>query len=85
MYVTAQNYRNYLIRLETLDEQETIEAFKNLEEARPKSVITIFITVDDDFKNFTVTLKNDKKEIKLEKALLRLFTLDKSNDLKNQM
>jgi hypothetical protein len=85
MYVTAQNHRNYLIRLETLDEQETIEAFKNLEEASPKSVITIFITVDDDFKNFTVTLKNDKKEIKLEKAFLRLFTLDKSNDLKNQM
>lgn len=85
MYVTAQNHRNYLIRLETLDEQETIEAFKKLEEASPKSVITIFITVDDDFKNFSVTLKNDKKEIKLEKALLRLFTLDKSNDLKNQL
>lgn len=85
MYVTAQNHRNYLIRLETLDEQETIEAFKKLEEASPKAVITIFITVDDDFKNFIVTLKNDKKEIKLEKALLRLFTLDKSNDLKNQM
>ncbi|MDQ6471652.1 DUF2931 family protein [Flavobacterium sp. LHD-80] len=85
MYVTAQNHRNYLIRLETLDEDETIEAFKKLEEASSKSVITIFITVDDDFKNFTVTLKNDKKEIKLEKAFLRLFTLDKSNDLKNQM
>lgn len=85
MYVTAQSHRNYLIRLETLDEQETLTAFKNLEEASPKAVITIFITVDDDFKNFTVTLKNDKKEIKLEKALLRLFTLDKSNDLKNQM
>ncbi|MDY0990515.1 DUF2931 family protein [Flavobacterium sp. CFBP9031] len=84
MYLTAQNHRNYLIRLETLDEQETIEAFKKLEEASPKAVITIFITVDDDFKSFTVTLKNDKKEIKLEKALLRLFTLDKSNDLKNQ-
>lgn len=85
MYVTAQNHRNYLIRLETLDEQETLNAFKNLEEASPKAVITVFITVDDDFKKFTVTLKNDKKEIKLEKALLRLFTLDKSNDLKNQI
>lgn len=85
MYVTASNKSNYLIRIETLDEQETVEAFKKLEEASPKSVITIFITIDDDFKNFTVTLKNDKKEIKLEKALLRLFTLDKSNDLKNQM
>ncbi|KAF2342916.1 DUF2931 family protein, partial [Flavobacterium tistrianum] len=84
IYVTAQNHRNYLIRLETLDEQETIVAFKKLEEASPKAVITIFITVDDDFKSFIVTLKNDKKEIKLEKAFLRLFTLDKSNDLKNQ-
>lgn|GEM_PF-837610 len=84
MYVTAENHRNYLIRLETLDEKETLEAFKKLEEASPKAVITIFIMVDDDFKSFTVTLKNDKKEIKLEKAFLRLFTLDKSNDLKNQ-
>lgn len=84
MYVTAENHRNYLIRLETLDEKETLEAFKKLEEASPKAAITIFITVDDDFKSFTVTLKNDKKEIKLEKAFLRLFTLDKSNDLKNQ-
>lgn len=85
MYVTAHNHRNYLIRLETLDELETLNAFKKLEELSPKAVITVFIAVDDDFKNFTVTLKNDKKEIKLEKALLRLFTLDKSNDLKNQM
>jgi hypothetical protein len=84
MYVTAENHRNYLIRLETLDEKETIEAFKKLEELSPKSVITMFITVDDAFKNFTVTLKNDKKEIKLEKALLQLFILDKSNDLKKQ-
>jgi hypothetical protein len=84
MYVTAKNGRKYLIRLETLDEQETIEAFKTLETTSPKAIITVFITVDDDFKSFSVTLKNDKKEIILEKALLRLFTLDKSNDLSNE-
>jgi hypothetical protein len=84
MYVIAKNGRKYLIRLETLDEKETIEAFKKLEEASPKAIITVFITVDDDFKKFSVTLKNDKKEIILEKALLRLFTLDKSNDLSNE-
>jgi hypothetical protein len=84
MYVTAKNGRNYLIRLETLDEQETIGAFKKLEQVNPKATITVFITVDDDFKKFTVTLKNDIKEIVLEKALLKLFTLDKSNDLSNE-
>jgi hypothetical protein len=84
MYVTAKNGRKYLIRLETLDEKETIEAFKKLEEVSSKAIITVFITVDDDFKKFSVTLKNDKKEIILEKALLRLFTLDKSNDLSNE-
>lgn len=84
MYVTAKNGRNYLIRLETLDEQETIEAFKKLDQASPKATITVLITVDDEFKKFTVTLKNDKIEIVLEKALLKLFTLDKSNDLKNE-
>lgn len=84
MYVKTKNGRNYLIRLETLNEQETIEAFKELEQASPKATITVFITVDDDFKKFIVTLKNDKKEIILQKALLRLFTLDKSNDLSNE-
>ena len=84
MYVTAKNGRKYLIRLETLDEKETIEAFKKLEEVSSKAIITVFITVDDDFKKFSVTLKNDKKEIILEKALLRLFTLDKNNDLSNE-
>jgi hypothetical protein len=84
MYVIAKNGRKHLIRLETLDEKETIEAFKKLEEASPKAIITVFITVDDDFKKFSVTLKNDKKEIILEKPLLRLFTLDKSNDLSNE-
>jgi hypothetical protein len=84
MYVTAKNGRNYQLLLCPPDEIETIEAFQKLEEASPKAIITVFITVDDDFKQFSVTLKNDKKEITLEKALLRLFTLDKSNDLSNE-
>ena len=84
MYVTAQNGKNYLIRLETLDEQETIEGFKSMNEASPDQPITMFINVDDDFKKFTVTLKNDKKEILLQKATLKLFTLDKTNDRKNE-
>jgi hypothetical protein len=84
IYVSAPNGRNYQLLLSPLDEQETIEAFKTLETASPKAIITVFITVDDDFKKFSVTLKNDKKEIILEKALLRLFTLDKSNDLSNE-
>lgn len=81
MYITAKNGRKYLIRIDKFDEQETLEGFKTLEEASPKATITIFITVSDDFKNFSVMLKNDKKEIVLEKAPLRLFTLNKSNDL----
>lgn len=84
IYATAQNGKNYLIRLETLDEQETIESFKALKRASPDAVITMRINVDDDFTKFNVILKNDKKEIVLEKALLRLFTLDESNDLKNE-
>lgn len=84
MYVTATNGRKYLIRLDKVDEQETIEAFQKLEATSAKATITVFITVDDDFTHFSVTLKNDKKEIVLEKALLRLFTLDKSNDLSNE-
>ena len=42
------------------------------------------IEVDDTFNEFSVTLKNDKKEIRLKKCDLALFTLDKTNDLKNE-
>ena len=85
LYVTAQNGKNYLIRIQTFDEQETIEAFKELKTASPEAVITMYIEVDDTFNEFTVTLKNDKKEIRLKKCDLVVFTLDKTNDLKNEM
>lgn len=84
MYVTATNGKHYLIRLETLDEQETIEAFKILEAKSPNQEITLFIDVDDDFKNFTVTLGNDKISVLLKKCILKLFTLTKENDRKNE-
>jgi len=85
LYVTAQNGKNYLIRIQTFDEQETIEAFKELKTASPETVITMHIEVDDTFNEFSVTLKNDKKEIRLKKCDLVVFTLDKTNDLKNEM
>ena len=84
LYVTAGNGKNYLIRVETFDEQETIEAFKELKADSPEAVITMHIEVDDTFNEFSVTLKNDKKEIRLKKCDLALFTLDKTNDLKNE-
>jgi predicted transcriptional regulator len=82
-YVTAKNGKNYLFRIHA-DEQEIIEAFKTLEALSPKQTISIYIAVDPDFKKFTITLKNDKKAILLEKCTLKLFTLTKENDRKNE-
>jgi hypothetical protein len=84
IYITAQNGKDYLVRLETLDEQETIEAFKSLEAASPKSEIALFIDINDDFNAFKVILKNDKKELLLEKDTLKLFTIDRKNERNNK-
>ena len=73
MHVSARNQRNYLIRLETLDEHETIQAFKKLEELSPKAVITIFITVDDDFKKFYGDLKKQQKRNQAQKGSIKII------------
>ena len=84
IYLTTRDGVNRLIRVDPFDEQETIAAFKSLEVASPKQDITMFINVDSGFKQFTVTLKNDKKEILLKKCTLKLFTLTEKNDRKNE-
>lgn len=82
--VTTQDGKDYLIRLDILDEKETIEAFKNLEIASPKEEISIFININDDFNAFKVVLKNTKKEILLQKATLKLFTIDRKEERNNK-
>lgn len=80
LYVTTQNGKDYLFRVEYFDEQETIEAFKVLEAASPKQVITMFIDINDDFNDFKVVLKNNKKEILLQKDTLKLFIVNRKDN-----
>jgi hypothetical protein len=84
MYVTTQDGVNRLIRVEPFHEQETIEAFKKMHEASPDKPITMFFDIDAGFTTAKITLKNDKKEILLEKDTIKLFKLDESNDRKNE-
>jgi hypothetical protein len=84
MYVTTRDGVNRLIRVEPFHEQETIEAFKKLHEASPDKPITMFFDIDAGFTTAKITLKNDKKEILLEKDTIKLFKLDESNDRKNE-
>jgi hypothetical protein len=84
MYVTTRDGVNRLIRVDPFDEQETIEAFKKMEEASPKAPITMFFDIDAGFTSAKITLKNDKKEILLEKDTIKLFKLNETNDRKNE-
>ena len=82
--VTTQDGKDYVIRLDILDELETIKAFKDLEIASPKEEISIFIDINKDFNEFKVILKNSKKQILLEKATLKLFTIDRKDERNNK-
>lgn len=84
LYVTTQDGVNRLIRVEPFHEEETIEAFKKIHEASPDKPITMFFDIDAGFTTAKITLKNDKKEILLEKDTIKLFKLDKTNDRKNE-
>jgi hypothetical protein len=84
LYVTTQDGVNRLIRVEPFHEQETIEAFKKMHEASPEKPITMFFDIDAGFTSAKITLKNDKKQILLEKDTIKLFKLNESNDRKNE-
>ncbi len=84
MYVTTKDGVNRLIRVESFDENEIIEAFKKMNEASENHPISIFFDIDNDFTKAKITLKNDKKEIVLKKDTIKLFKLNKTNDRKNE-
>lgn len=77
MFVKSQNGLKHWIRIDSFDEQEIIQAFKHLAKISPNGVITMLVNIDDAFKNVTIVLKNDVKEIVLEKCKIKLFLIDK--------
>lgn len=77
IFVKSQNGAKHWIRIDSFDEQEVIQAFKYLSKISPNSDITMLVNVDDAFKNVTIVLKNDVKEIVLEKCKIKLFLIDK--------
>lgn len=77
MFVKSQNGLKHWIRVDSFDEHEIIQSFKDLSKINPNSSITILINVDDAFTKINIVLKNDEKEIVLEKCKTKLFHIDK--------
>ncbi|MDQ6472678.1 DUF2931 family protein [Flavobacterium sp. LHD-80] len=75
--VKSPNGLKHLIRIDSFDEGEIINSFKNLAGISPNGDITIQINVDESFKEMNVVLKNDFKQIILEKCKTKIFRMDK--------
>lgn len=77
LFVKSKDGLKHLIRIDSFDEQEIIQSFKDLAKSNPNSSITMLINVDDTFKKVNIVLKNDVIEIVLEKCKTKLFLIDK--------
>lgn len=77
IFVKSQNGLKYWIRIDYFEEQEVIQTFKDLAKISPNNDITMLINIDESFTEISVVLKNDIKEIILEKCKTKLFLIDK--------
>ena len=80
LFVKSENGLKHLIRIDSFDEQEIIQSFKNLAKSNSNGSITMLINVDNAFTKVNIVLKNDIKEIVLEKCKTKLFLIDKRAD-----
>ncbi|WP_456315488.1 DUF2931 family protein [Pseudomonas shirazensis] len=75
--VKSPNGLKHLIRVDSFDEEEIIDSFKNLARISPNGDITMQINVDESFKEMNVVLKNDFKQIVLQKCKTKIFFVNK--------
>lgn len=76
LYGTAEHGAHYVVRVKAFEEAETIAAFQTLHQLSPKSPITLLFTLDKPFQKATLTLKNEAKEIPLQKSLVEVLSQD---------
>lgn len=76
LYGQAEHGARYQVRLNPLDEAETMAAFQTLSKADPQSPITLFIDISKDFKKGSLTLRNERQQIPLLKTQVQLFDED---------
>jgi hypothetical protein len=73
LYGQAEHGARYQVRLNPVDEAETMAAFEQLSRANPQSPITLFVDVSKDFKKGTLMLRNERQQIPLLKTQVQLF------------
>lgn len=76
LFVENQYGEKHEIRVDSLDEQETMAAFRALHAADAQAPITLSVAVDAHFRAATLTLRNQWKTVVLNKAVVKLFALD---------
>ena len=73
LFGRTEHGARYKLRLQELDEAETMAAFQALHAASPQSPITLLVTFDKPFTTATLSLKNETKEIPLPKSIVKVF------------
>jgi Protein of unknown function (DUF2931) len=73
LFGRTEHGARYKLRLQELDEAETMAAFQALHAASPKSPITLLVSLDKPLQRATLSLKNETKEILLPKSIVKVF------------
>ena len=73
LFGRTEHGARYKLRLQELDEAETMAAFQALHAASPASPITLLVSLDKPLQKATLSLKNETKEIPLPKSIVKVF------------
>jgi hypothetical protein len=75
LYIENEHEERYELRIDSLDEQETMAAFRDLgaQSTRP---MTLHVEVDGVYKKATLTLRHDYGQVVLQKAVVEIYRED---------
>ena len=74
MAMTASSGKNFDLKVDLFDENQTQAAFQTLQRILPGAPITLWFEVDPAFKTATLTLLNTARKISLDKSTVRIVS-----------
>lgn len=75
LYLTGDYGRKRLLKVDTLDEHETMSAFQTLAAKHPQQVITLYVDIDEGLRNATLSLRAGGQVVPLTKSPIEFFDL----------
>ena len=73
LFVKNKYGEKHEIRVDSLDEAETLAAFQTLAAAHPKEPLVLRVEVDKLYQNYRLTLSNAYQTLPLDKATVKVF------------